>query len=166
MSTRWKWTLAGLAGILLLLGLSSVCHTIHWDGSKDLEITFLVWDAEAEAPVKDAVIEIRAEKGFCKEPEERFTLSTDAEGAARRRCEQCMTCGTYTQAEYLFGLYRACTRDTFSMHLPSWLFRASAEGYAATEWTDLVEAEYSRQVQRGQEVASLTIRVPLRKKTD
>lgn len=157
---RGQLLVVGLIGaVLLTLGISLLmrlmsAEEISWVGGTDLEIEFIVRDAETGEPIKEALIRIRAESGgFCKDEDEReFCLLTDGQGRVKHLCEQCMCFGTQSR-----------TKDTFVVHLPWWWFEVSAPGYSASELTYLDDLPYRRDVQRGKGTARLVVTTKLRK---
>jgi len=147
-------------GILCLLLLPPF-HRIHWVGSKDLEITFVVTDAEDGLPLADAKVKILDEEtSFCsnrgKAP---FDLVTGPDGTATHLCEHAMCFGT--EGWSLTGRI-----DTFAIHLPGWMVGVEAPGYAPTEPFYLDTGYYQRQVQRGTALARLKVPIILQKAQD
>jgi hypothetical protein len=161
-----NWGAAALVGAALLVGFAVHESRIVWDGATNPEVVWLVTD-ESGRPIENAVVELKpGEFGsweFCEA--ESILLRTDAGGRAHRLAANCSTSGEYRRLE-IFGIDCGCTRDTFHLRPPSWRFCVLANGYDACEWIDMEWSEYSRQVERGQEVATLTVRVSLRKHHD
>jgi hypothetical protein len=151
------WKLVGLALIVVVgCGLFlPVFQSIHWVGSTDLEIEFVVTDAKDGRKLDGTTVSIRAEEGgFCWERDAKaFALRTQADGTAKHLCKACMCFGT-----------KGWNRDTFAVHLPYWWFQASAPGYLSSEWEyldDIGTMKYARQVRRGNGLAYLTVRIEL-----
>ncbi len=110
-----------IVGIVLLF---TVGQAITWVGHTDLEVRFVVTDANSGQPIPNATVHVRAEPGgFCEnsDPKE-FELTTDENGHATHLCKNCMCFGSNSLFE-----------DTFAVHLPWWWFRVMADGYAGTD---------------------------------
>jgi len=165
MGTLRDWRDAVLLNLGLLLTVVLVVaavgwyrersQTIQWVGHKELEIEFVVTDADGGRPIPQATISIPAEKGgFCGDDrdEKRFTLTTDTNGVVKQSCGLCMCFGT-----------KGPNVDTFATHLPYWWFQASAPGYSTSQEEYIDEIEYRRLVRRGETVARLTVTIALRK---
>jgi hypothetical protein len=137
--TRSEWVVVGLIGVVLLIMLLPTFQTIHWVGSTDLEIDFVVLDNATGQPIPGATVEIHSEGGFYEEdyPQD-FELVADQDGIATRVCRNNMCCGT-----------SGWNIDTYSVHLPWWLYRVSAPGYRATKRTDLMTVQNGSNVKRG-----------------
>lgn len=156
---RWRWLAVWIAvGLVLALGgyalLIPSVESIKWVGHKELDIRFVVTNAETGAPVGGAKVLIHQEgRGFgenCQETKD-FTLTTGPDGTVLFHCGKSMCFGTKNQWQ-----------DTFAIHLPEWYFSTSATGYFGDEWTDLDEGERRQQVQRGDKVATLDVPIRLR----
>jgi hypothetical protein len=139
--------------VLVLLALPAV-QTIHWVGSTDLALEFVVADAATGAPIPGAAVEVHSEGGFYEEREPRdFRLIAGPDGRAAYLCRNSMC----------FGTSRLFT-DTYAVHLPWWHFWVSASGYEPTALTDLDVLEYRRAAKRdGPRRAKLVVPVSLRK---
>jgi len=150
--------ICGLTLVIVLFCLGLRAQTIHWVGAQDLEITFLVTDAESDQPIKGAKIEVlRDEVNFCEKRETiPFHLDTDANGIAISFEKQCMCFGTE-------GWSWKGRIDTFGMHVPGWLLRVSAPGYKTTEPFWLHSEESIRNLDRGTDFAKLKVPMKLQK---
>ncbi len=86
-----------------------LCSSVKWVGRTDLEVGFMVTDAETGLPISNATIRVRTEAGgFCDDREQRsFTIATDANGLAKHICTNCMCFGS-----------RSAFENTFVVHLP------------------------------------------------
>ena len=151
--SRWDWLAISaviLAGVLLLLlGAQHVC----WVGGTDLEIECIVTDALTGEPIKGASIHVTSKGGFCDEgKKQEFSLVTNADGSVKRLAKGCMCSGT-----------SGVGVNTYFVHLPSWRYQASADGYISSEWTQLDVPENVSQVQRGKPAATLAISIQLTK---
>jgi len=155
-STAWRWLIFATVAILVvgLVAFFTFGQTIKWVGHTDLEVSFVVIDADTGQPVPNATIHIRAEPGgFCEEPQQpEFTITTDENGHAKQLATNCMCFGS-----------KGTFEDTFASHLPQWSFHATATGYSATDPAFLNVLETARQVQRGDPLATLSIPIRLRK---
>jgi hypothetical protein len=129
-------------------------QTMKWVGHTDLEVRFIVTDAETGRLIRNATIHIRAESGgFCDDsPQREFTIATDENGEAKQFATNCMCFGS-----------KGAFEDTFASHLPQWSFHATASGYSETDPANLNVSENSRQVQRGDPFATLNVLIRLRK---
>jgi hypothetical protein len=155
----WKWLLV-LPIIALLAWGYDRTQMIAWVGGIDLEVEFVVTEADTGRPIPSARVEVQSEGGFYEEGEEPqpFDLVADADGVARKECRESMCFGK--QSGLLFT-------NTFSVHLPWWRFQVSAADYQPTEWVELDVPDYSRRVQRsGPSKARLVVPVSLLKSPD
>lgn len=123
---------------------------IQWVGSTDLDVEFVVSDADTGGPVAGASVEIDQEAGgFCHDWDAKhFRLVTGPDGVVSRRCLSCMCFGT-----------KSMWKDSFVVHLPDWTFAVSAEGYVPTGPIELDEPSYQRHVERRQVSAGLRVAV-------
>jgi hypothetical protein len=149
------WLILGAILIALGLLLIPAMQTVAWVGHTNLEVEFVVTDADTGQPIKGATIHVQAEEGgFCEEREkQQFSLVTNEEGTAKRLCKHCMCFGT-----------SGWNIDTFAVHLPWWFYRVTAESYAPTELTELDVPENVHQVQRTKPAAKLVVPISLVKK--
>ncbi len=158
---KFAMIVVGLSGVALLVGLvlPSVEY-IHWVGSKDLEIIFLVLDADSGGPVKSAKVEVLYEEtNFCSNrPEVPFTITAGEDGTVHYLGKQCMCFGT----EGGSGRWK---KDTFAIHIPGWYVRVGAPGYRDSEPFFLDTPENQRKVVRGNKTATLEVVVQLQKGT-
>ena len=159
MSRRW-WKRVLVAAVvlpLLVWGCDRV-QMIHWVGSTDLGVVFVVTDDATGAPVLGARVEVlQSSGGFYEDREEReFALITDVDGLARRECRRSMCFGTRSGLGFT---------DTFVVHLPYWRFRVFADGHEPVEWTELDVPEYIRRARRaGPGKAELVVPLSLHKR--
>jgi hypothetical protein len=124
---------------LLVWGYDRV-QMIHWVGGTDLEVVFVVTDADSGSPIPGAEIKVWSEGGFYEGPDKgEFALLAGARGEARKVCRDSMCFGTRSGLGFT---------DTYVVHLPFWHFRVVAPGHEPSEWVDLDVLEYRRQVQR------------------
>jgi hypothetical protein len=152
---RWWKLLLGLAAIPIAVWGCDRFQRIAWVGSTDLEIKFIITDADTGQPIESAQVAVHSEGGFYREHEEPdFTLVTDGEGIARRVCHRSMCFGTQSLLRFT---------NTFAVHLPWWHFSVSAPGYETNDLVYLNVPEYRRQVERGRPGATLIVRAALRK---
>lgn len=140
-----------VVGLAVFLALG---QTIKWVGRTDLEVRFVVTDSKTDQPIPNATIHIRAEPGgFCDDPLQLdFAITTDRNGLATQLATNCMCFGS-----------KGAFEDAFASHLPQWWFHATATGYSATDPTYLDVAEHARLVHRGEQFATLTVPIQLRK---
>src|SRR5713101_7461193 len=77
--TCGQWVVVSLIiVVLLLMYLLPAFNTIHWVGSTDLEIDYLVLDNADGRPIPGATVEIHSEGGFYEEDKPQdFSLVTD-----------------------------------------------------------------------------------------
>jgi len=154
-----KLLLIGVAEIALiaLIAIAPSLLTVQkWVGRTDIEVSFVVTDAETGQSISDATIHVRANRGgFCEDQEARnFTLLTDAQGVGRVVCKQCMCFGS-----------RGTFEDTFASHLPPWLYHATAAGYADGEPAWLEVEENVARLRRGSPFATISTVIQLRRNT-
>lgn len=154
--TACKLFAFGFAVMLVggFIALFAFGQSKKWVGHTDLEVRFIVTDAETGRPVAHATIHIRAESGgFCDDPQSaKFTIKTDKNGHAKRLATNCECFGS-----------RGTFEDTFGSHVPPWSFHASAAGYSATIPADLDVRKHARRVQRGGPFATLSVPIRLRR---
>lgn len=143
-----------IVGVVWMVSVCGQCK--KWVGSTDVEVLFVVTNAVSGEPVSNATVRIRAESGgFCRDRERReFSLLTDSNGRARHTCAECMCSGS-----------RSCFENTFAVHLPSWWFKAQANGYSDSEEEDLNGPKYLTQVRRGKPFATVMIPIELQKRS-
>jgi hypothetical protein len=127
-------------------------------GCRDLEITFLVSDAETHEPIAAAEINVPESRShFCEGCDDAFKLVTDDQGMARRRCSNCMCFGYAGGAPFLRRL------DTYGSHTPSWEIFASAPGYQRSERIFVGKDEFLRTLQRGNKFATMQVSIKLQR---
>jgi hypothetical protein len=154
--TRGQWVIVGLIiVVLLLMCLLPAFNTIHWVGSTDLEIDYLVLDNDDGRPIPGATVEIHSHGGFYEEDKPQdFSLVTDLDGIANRVCRNTMCFGT-----------SGWNIDTYVVDLPLWTYRISAPGYRPTERIELITTQNGTNVKRGNP-ARLVVIVELKKDVD
>lgn len=148
-----KWLLFVAAGVVGLVG--AFAQTIEWVGQTDVEVRFVVTNAEAGQPIPNAAVHITAaESGGCCDdaPQPEFTITTDQSGFAEYRATNCLCFGS-----------KGPFKDTFTSHLPQWSFHVTAAGFFATDPEYLSARENVSRVQRGGSFATLSVPVRLRK---
>lgn len=150
-----KSLLFASAGIFVagLVAFFAFGETIKWVGHTELEVRFVVTDAETGQPIPNATIHISAEPGgFCDDPPQpEFTITTDQGSHAKHVTTNCICFGS-----------KGTFEDTFTSHLPQWSFHATATGYSETDPAYLDVTENARQVQRGDPFATLSVPIRLR----
>src|SRR5262249_48273690 len=114
---------------------------IAWVGHTDLEIEFRIMSADTGESIEGAAIAVKQDAGgFCEDTSAReFELHTDQDGKAQRVAKSCMCFGTQSRLKFT---------DTYAVHLPSWRFRVSADGYRPSATQDLDVPEYIRKTKR------------------
>ena len=158
---RPKWHLALfslslLAVLTLAVDFFFMAQGIYWVGFRDLEITFVVTDAQTNEPIAGAEIDIpESQNGFCSECDDAFRLVTDAQGTAKRMCKQCM-CSGYSGRKPFFRRV-----DTFGTHIPDWMPQISAAGFSNSGPFSVGEPAFRRTVRRGVEFATMEVSVML-----
>jgi hypothetical protein len=154
----WKWLVAAMLLPLLVWGFDRI-QFVHWVGSTDLTIAFVVVTGNAEQPVAGARIEVQSEGGFYEEQEKQeFELHTNTDGTAHKVCRNSMCFGARSALGFT---------NTFAVHLPRWRFRVSAPGFSSSGWVDLDVLEFQRGARRSDPgKAELLVRISLRKALD
>ena len=156
-----------LAGALVLVvTLAATAEKICWVGSTDLEIIFLVEDADNSKPVDGATIYIFTEEYDDNQPvdtfmmtvngrkKKRIKLTTDAGGLVKHLCKDCRCSGTVSRNE-----------DTFMLWLPDWDFVASAPGYRRSEimqFEPINPAKWSERLDRNRQERLSKMTVPMK----
>jgi hypothetical protein len=131
-----------------------------WVGNGDLEVEFVVVDADTGAPVEGAEVTVDAigewHAGADKEREAGgFTLRTDGSGSARRVCRDTKVVGE--DSALGFTNHR-------SVYMPYWSFHVSAPSYLTSEAAILDQPEYRRAVRWvGHRAYKLEVRVRLQR---
>jgi hypothetical protein len=150
----WKIIGAGLAFLLLVAIFLPPRTSIAWDGFTDLDVEFVISDADTGRPVAGAAVDIEQEAGgFCRDRDaKQFRLVTGPDGTATHRCLDCMCSGTTRM------------KDSFAVHLPYWTFAVSADGYRPSEPVELDQPLYERQVERRQGSARLRVPVTIKQR--
>lgn len=127
-------------------------------GAGDLELTFVVIDAETGKAIKGGEIDVPASQtSFCSECDDPFKLKMDENGRAIRLCKQCMWY-SFSSGVRLFGT----RRRTFNTHMPDWVFRVSAPGYVTSEAISLRDQD-RRTLQSVDNVATMEVTIQLRR---
>jgi hypothetical protein len=135
----------------ILLGIAGTVRVLEGHGQTEVEVEFLVTDAETGEPIPGAPVDVRGpevEPDGSQEGEVR--LVTDEAGMARRRCR----CAWYGERGWL--------RSSFTIVLPGWVFRASAPGYEPGPEMRFTE-EQGRQSRRQGSSRAFTVPIPLHK---
>ncbi len=151
-----KWIFGvSLIAVLALAWDSSFQQGVYWVGGRDLEVTFIVMDADTDQPIVGAEIDIPKQEqlGFCSDCEGPFKLVTDAQGMSRRVCKNCM-CYGYSGGQPWFR-----RKETFGSHTPDWAFQVSSPGYRRSEWISLHEQEFRRTIKRGDQFATMEVSI-------
>ena len=160
-SLGWVF-LRSLPGILIASGLLfCVCviffgYGIYWVGVRNLEINFVVIDAETGKPIAGGLVEIADEKsGRCADCDGPIKLVTNDEGVATQFCKNCM-CGGYSGWELFFRW-----SETYGTTTPSWRFEASAPGYGRSGRLSLHKEEFRETIERGDKGATMQVAIKL-----
>jgi hypothetical protein len=149
-----EWVVLGLIVFCLDLLVIPVVQRVDWVGHTDLEIEFVVRDAETGEPIPDATIQVHSEGGLYAERQRQdFVLETDEAGRAKRMCQRCLCSG---RSGWMI--------DTYHVAVPEWSYRASAPGYAASESAELGVQEKVKRSRRGSRTARLTVEIRLAKR--
>lgn len=129
---------------------------IMWVGWTDLDVEFIVKDADTDQPIAGAVIAVDSEGGLYHDRfPQSFRLTTGPDGSASYRCRG-MMCGGRVSGLSLTRSY-AC-------HIPDWLVRVHAPGYEPTEQVWLEKLQHPRFVERlGPKLSRLVVPIRLRK---
>ena len=155
-----KWIFGvSLIAVLALAADFFFQQGVYWVGDRDLEVTFVVTDAETDQPIAGAEIDVQKgrEGAFCSDCDGPFKLITDAQGSSRRICKNCM-CYGYSGGQPLFR-----RKDTFSSHTPDWVFRVSSPGHEKSDPIYIGEPEFRRTIQRGDQFATMEVSIKLRR---
>jgi hypothetical protein len=155
LKSKLFWILVTV--VVACIAFIPLLQSRKWVGHTDLDIRFDVTDGVTGAAIKDAIVQVRAERGgFCEDREERqFDLATDDCGHAQYLCKNCMCFGS-----------RGLFEDTFAIHLPWWWFQVTAPGYVSTKSAYLDVPERVREVKRGDTRATLNIEIALQRKSE
>lgn len=142
MARRWKKRLLLSVGaiaifVAIFVWLYDRSQMIAWVGGTDLEIEFVITDANSNTLIPGAQIEIHSEGGLYDEKyKQDFVLVADSNGMARKVCHGSMCFGKTSG----FGF-----TDSYAVHLPFWYFKVTAPGYEPSELVELDSPEYARQ---------------------
>jgi hypothetical protein len=129
---------------------------MFWVGFRDLEITFLVVDADSGDPISAAVIDIpKTREGLCQGCEGPFRFVTNQQGVAKHLCKHCMCSG--------FSGWRLFFRhvESFGSHTPGWVFDVSAPGFQKIGEEHLFKDEILRTMRRGDQFATMEVAIQL-----
>lgn len=153
MKRRSIWiislVLVAVVGLVVLLFLG---QTMDWVGYKDLDVRFTVSDAATGIPIPNASVHVAVGLGGVykdRNPDD-FVILTDQNGLAASMSKDRMCFGRKSVLE-----------DTFGIDPPDWQFYVTAEGYANSKPRYAQEAEFRRQVIRGNQFAILPITIQL-----
>lgn len=158
MGRRWRIRLLVIACLLpLVIWGYDHFQTTQWASKTDLEVEFVVTEADSGAPIPGARVEVQSQGGFYDEKEKQeFALAADSEGTARKECRNSLTSGTRSGLRFT---------DTSSVNLPWWKYRVSAAGFKTSEWTNIDVPDFRKKVQPdGPHKSKLVVEVSLSKK--
>jgi hypothetical protein len=145
-----------LLAILLVLDVIAIvlCPMVHWVGRTDVDISFIVTNAETGQPIPGASIQVlQGDSSFCKTDQNPpFVLTADENGRATVRAMRCMCFGTSGWNGWRY-------RNTFGTHMPEWEFQIVKPGYVKTEAFWL--SSFLGSVKRGKEVWNMDVPVQL-----
>jgi len=153
MTSRWwKRLLIAVFVLALLVIVYDRFGIILWQGMTDLEIEFVITDADSGKPVPKGRIEIQE-----MEPRnEPFGLIADDAGIARKICPDCRTGGAHSRLRFT---------DSWVLKMPSFMLHVTAAGYDPSARICLWEPKYREQVRRiGAGQAKLVVPIFLEKK--
>src|SRR6202021_3787753 len=86
-----QWIVGTLIVILALIIFLPLVQKVHWVGSTDLTVKFVITDAESGKRIQGATIKIQSEGGFYKDREKRvFELMTGDDGTTEYECVDSM----------------------------------------------------------------------------
>lgn len=127
MRRHWLIVAFILIGLPTLAVLADRRDGLRWVGSTDLEVQFLVTNAQTEEPIPDAVIDIDSEGGFYEGGREskRFQLITRPDGLVIFECPDNRCVGSESGCGWRSSRY---------VYPPSWRFKVTANGYAEKDW--------------------------------
>lgn len=133
-------------------------QTMKWVGVTNLDLDFLVIDADTQDPIPNARVEIFSNGGFYdggdEEDQKTFDLRTDATGVARRRCGNNRCIGT--QSRLLFT-------DTYHVYTPMWRVRALALGHEPSPWVWLYDEYRGKAIHEALQSDRLVVEISLKK---
>jgi len=152
---RWTWLLLGAATPVLFFGFDRL-FCIRWLGSDDLDIEFVVTDADSGEAISGACVEVQSEGGYEEDYPQVFSLGSGQDGTASKLCRQCTSVGQESGLKIT---------DTHVVYPPHWGFRASAGGYEQSQWSSLETTENVPRVQwDGTGPAKLVVPIALKRK--
>jgi hypothetical protein len=154
--------LAALAAIVVIGGIGVWAYdgsqVMVWVGDCDLQIDFLIVDAESGNAIPNAEIRIRNDGGFYDDADEDtkrpFSLRTDADGMAHRTCRNNRCIGRQSRLEFT---------DTHVAYKPRWTLQIFAEGYSRSAAIDLADDEYGRPKHERPNLDRWEVRIALKK---
>jgi hypothetical protein len=137
----WIWLSLLACGLLVITCVYDRVELIAWVGATDLDVEFVITDADSGAPLPGARVEIHSEGGLLAHEESKgdFVLIVDEDGVAQKARPRCMCHGDRSGLGFT---------NSFAIHTPWWRFRAVAAGYETPEWAWLDSIDHSRQLQR------------------
>jgi hypothetical protein len=103
---------------------------IHWLGSTDLEIKFVVTDRATGEPITDATIDIESWGGWDRDQVEgKFTLTTNTNGEASKILYENRSYGTTSGLRFT---------NTYGIYPPDWQYRVIASKYkpSVSAWVE------------------------------
>ena len=133
MSWRWWIRLLIAVTILPLLAVGyDRSRWFYWVGKTDLEIEFVVTDAETCEPIPGALIDVHSIIGYghTEHPDENFGLVTDDDGSAHKVCLRSKSTGKSSGLGF---------SSTFAAYMPAWLLQVVADGYEPSQMVQLDE---------------------------
>jgi hypothetical protein len=143
----------------LLCGLAFLClgYGYFGVGIRDLEITFVITDADSDAPIDGAKIDVSKsrEHELCQDCDAPLHLVTNREGTAKRVCRNCFT--DITSGGELFFRYG----HHVGVYPPRWQFEVTADRFQKSGELQLYTAEFLRTQQRGDQFATMEVAIKL-----
>lgn len=154
MATGIVIVVVALTTAAIVIDQTGVVHAV---GKTDLEIEFLVTDESSGSPIPSAHLEVQTEDDSLSVMHEVIVdEQTDIHGVVSRLQTGAGCCWRRST----LGL-----RDAFSVDVPMWRYRVSADGYEETDWFYLsLEADQKQHlhwVESGK--SKLVVPVELRK---
>ena len=129
-------------------------------GGTNLDVEFLVTDADSGQAIPNAEIHIRCDYGCWYDGADGdlnklLTLKTDAVGAAHRQCRN--NRWTSRRSRLHFTNY-------YAVWIPGWNFQVLADGFDPSRSVDMAEEYRGQEKHEGPGQERLTIRVALKKR--
>ena len=135
--------------------LLAAAVTVHWVGSRDLTIEFVVLDANPHLPIPGARLSFQDEGGFYEGGHDggvkHYDLIADEHGRVFRVCPNSMCFGT-----------SGSFKDTFAIHLPDWTIIASKDGYTNSEPLYVDVLENQKNVARLKHTATAYVQITIK----